>query len=472
VQPRPHVVVLGGGISGLVTAMRLREAADGAPEVTLIEAGDRLGGKIWTRDLDGRPVEAGPDAFVVRVPAMSRLVTDLGLDRALVAPAGLGAYVWTRGALRRLPTGTAFGVPDRVLPLVRSGLLSPRGLARAGLDLVLPQLPVPVDPTVDELLRPRFGSEFAELLVEPLVGGVHAGSTRQLSARSVVPDVEALARGNRSLFLALRRRKQQGPAPSGPMLLSLDGGLRRLVSALADRVDASVLTGRPATALERTPHGWRVTVGGGADADVLDVDAVVLATPAYVTAELLRPLLPTAADALAEIPYVDVATVTLAYPRTAVGRPLDATGFLVPPVEGRLLVGCTWVTAKWPRPGHGSSAVFRAMVGRAGDQRFAELTDDELVLRVHAELDEAVGLGAAPSRVLVQRWPRALPQYVVGHQQLLTQLQHALDEAPGLHLTGAAYRGAGIAACVEQAETTARLVLDELGAAVPEEVTR
>lgn len=462
-ERRRHVVVIGGGISGLATAAFLRRDSHGAPDVTVIEADARLGGKVLTHDLCGLAIDTGPDAFLVRVPAMARLLADLGFDDDLVAPAALGSYVWSRGRLRRLPTGTVFGIPDRMLPLARSGLISPPGLLRAGLDLVLPRRELGADPTVEQLLLPRFGKELVERLVEPLLGGVHAGSTQQLSAASTVPDIEALARGERSLFRALRRRRRGAPPATGPTLVSLEGGLERLITALLARLGPEqVLTGRPATAIERAGHGFRVSLGRGELATTLDADAVVVATPAFVAAELLRPLLPAAADALAGVPYADVATVTLAYPRAAVSRPLDATGFLVPPVEGRLLVGCSWLSAKWAHLGAGPSVVIRAMVGRAGDRRWVDLDDDALVARVHAELVEAIGLSTHPEQAHVQRWPRAIPQYVVGHRARIDEVDQALVALPGLHLTGAAYRGVGIAGCVQQAEQTAGNVLAQL----------
>lgn len=463
-QPRPRVAVLGGGISGLTTAYRLRSGPD-APDVVLVEAERRLGGKVLTRSLDGRTVEAGPDAFVTRVPAMAQLVADLGLTGSLLAPAPLGSYVWSQGVLRRLPPGTVFGVPERLFPLLRSGLLSPRGVLRAGLDLVLPRRRLPHDPTVDDLVRPRFGAQVADRLVDPLVGGVHAGSTKQLSAASAVPDIEAMARDHRSLVLAVRGRGRRTSGSSGPALMSLDGGLVRLVDALADGLDgATVLTGRSVGALERAGHRFRVVLDDG---EAVDADAVVVTTPAYVTAALLRDLAPGAAAALREVPYVDVATVTLSYPRTAVSRPLDATGFLVPPVDGRLLVGCTWLSAKWQHLDDGRSVLVRAMVGRAGDRRWTDLDDAELVARVHDELDRAMGLSAGPTDALVQRWPRALPQYTVGHRDRVARVDAAVAEVPGLFVTGAAYRGAGIAACVDQAERTAASVLSRLALPQP-----
>lgn len=459
-QSVPRVAVIGGGISGLATAAFLRRPGPSpAPDVTLVEADERLGGKVFTQLLDGLPVDTGPDAILTRVPAMAELLTDLGLDGAVVAPAPSGAYIWSRDRLRRLPAGTFFGVPDRLVPMLRSRLLSPVGVARAGLDLVLPRRPLAEDPTVAELLRPRFGRQVVDRLVEPLLGGVYAGATDRLSASSTVPEIESLVRGNRSVYLTLRRRRKAAPAAGGSPLVTFDGGLDRLIRALgASLSGCDVRTGTKVTAVERAGAGFRLTLDGPGGSQVIEADAVVFATPAFVTADLLASLAEQAVTALRAIPYVDVATVNLAYPRDAFPTELDATGFLVPPCEGRLLVGCTWLSTKWAHLAGGPSVLIRGMVGRSGDHRFAALDDDALVEQVHHELVAAMGVTARPTKSLVQRWPRAIPQYTVGHGERLAQVEQALAEVPGLYVAGAAYRGAGVASCVAQAQRTATAV--------------
>jgi protoporphyrinogen/coproporphyrinogen III oxidase len=455
-QSRPRVVIVGGGISGLATAYYIHRRLEGKVQLTLLEGGSRLGGKAAVARFGGHLVDTGPDALLVRVPAMAALLEDLGLGDQLVAPAALGAHVWSRGRLRRLPAGTLFGVPDRLLPLLRSRLLSPMGLARAGMDLVLPRRrPVSADPSIADLVTGRLGSQVFDRLVEPLLGGVHAGRAAELSARSTVPDIEALARNNRSLFLGLRRlRRNAPPASGGAALVTLDGGLVRLVEALVARLaDADLRVDAAARVVARVGNGYRVDLMEGQS---IAADAVVLATPAFITARLLADLAPDAATVLTAIPYVDVATIWLAYPRSAMGRPLDGTGFLVPPEEDRFLVGCTWSSAKWPHLADDALVLIRCMVGRRGDRRWLNMDDDTLVRRVHDELVEAMGLTAGPVQQRIQRWPQAMPQYLVGHAGRLDALGAALDYLPGLHLTGAAYRGVGLASCVADAERTAR----------------
>jgi oxygen-dependent protoporphyrinogen oxidase len=461
-QSRPQVVIVGGGVSGLATAHFIHSHLGADVQLTLLEAGTQLGGKVANQEFSGHLVDTGPDALLVRVPAMAALLEDLGLSSEIVAPASLGAHVWSRGKLRRLPTGTLFGVPDRLIPLVRSGLMSPAGLLRAALDLVLPRRHTPSpDPSIAELVTPRLGSQVFDRLVEPLLGGVHAGRAAELSAHSTVPDIERLARNNRSLYLGLRKMRRHAPPATGaPVLVTLSGGLGRLVEALVSRLAGDdIRVNAPVQAISRVAAGYRVDL---ADGQSVAADAVVLATPAYATAGLLADLAPEAATVMAEIPYVDVATIWLSYPRSAMGRILDGTGFLVPPEEGKFMVGCTWSSAKWPHLADDDLVLIRCMVGRRGDRRWLDMDDDTMVARVHEELVEAMGLTAGPDHQSIQRWPQAMPQYLVGHQGRLDALDAATHHLPGLHLTGAAYRGVGIASCVADAKRIAQDVVNNV----------
>lgn len=475
-QPRddgepPRVAVVGGGVSGLATAYLLRQRLGDAVDVRVLESAHRLGGKVTTVDVAGLPVDTGPDAFLARAPELRALVASLGLADRVVAPAASGAYVWSRGRLRRLPQGSMFGIPDRLVPLLRARLLSPLGTARAGLDLVRPRtVPAAADPSVGELVRPRFGAEVFDRLVEPLLGGVHAGSADLLSARSAVPEVEAMARQGRSLFLTLRKRRAAMAAaaagrPPAPVLVSFDGGMATLTEALAGALGDAASPATPVRAVVPTATGAEVVV----DTGTLLVDEAVLATPAYVAAQLVEPRLPDTAAVLREIPYVDVANVTLAFPRAALpALPPDGTGFLVPPVEGEFLVGCTWLTSKWPGLVNDDTVLLRCLVGRHGDSRWTSMTDDVLVAEVRAGLRRMLGIVAVPAETYVQRWPAAMPQYTVGHADRLDRIDAALTQAPHLHLTGAAYRGVGLAGCVAQAAATAGRLATRLAGTAPD----
>ncbi|WP_166792657.1 protoporphyrinogen oxidase [Cryobacterium algoricola] len=491
---RPRVVIVGGGISGLATAHYLHQSLGDGVLITLVEASPRLGGKIVTEEFAGHSVDAGPDALMVRAPVAVNLLTDLGLADLVVAPASGGSRIWSRGRLRTLPTGTVFGIPDRLLPLLRSRLLTPLGFARVLVDLALPVgRTLPADPTIAEIVVPRMGREVFDRLVDPLLGGIHAGRADELSAHSTAPDIEVLARGNRSLNLALRRRRRAGAAKAaaalsagtgatvalstagdaaagsraaasagaaprlaragGATLVTVEGGLGRVIDALAARAAGDdIRLGTAATSLAREGAGYRV---GLSDDTSVEADAVVLAGPAFVAADLLRDENPVLGAALAGIPYTDVATICLAYPRSALGRPLGGNGFLVPPVEGKLVVGCTVSSNKWPHLADEATVLIRCMVGRAGDTRWAGLDDETLVAQVHAELVDALGMTGRPTTHHIERWPLGMPQYVVGHQGRLDTAERELAGLPGVHLTGSAYRGVGLASCIADAERVA-----------------
>jgi oxygen-dependent protoporphyrinogen oxidase len=448
------VAVVGGGITGLAAAYFLHQRA---PElsVTVLESDDRLGGKIRTEEWMGVPVEAGPDTFLARGQEAVDLCRSLDLGDDLVAPATGRAYIWTRGRLRPLPEGHLLGVPGRLWPLARTGLVPPAAVLRAALDLVLPRQRHGPDPSVTEVVGARFGREVAIRVVDPLLGGICAGSTDRLSLAAVARPVADAAARSRSLLLGLRRAQ----APEGPVFHGIRGGLQRLVDRLRQRLDGvDVRLGTAVEALDRDAgHGrWQLRCSTGPP---VEASTVILTVPAYAAADIVKPISSGAGEELAGIPYASVVTVTLAYRPDDVIRPLDGSGFLVPAVDGRLLTACTWMTSKWPHLARSGRVLLRVSAGRAGDERAFRLADDELVQRLHAELDEALGLRAGPEGSVVTHWPRSFPQYDVGHAARVAAAEQALErEAPGVILAGAAYRGLGIAACIAQAKAAAARV--------------
>ncbi len=461
-----EVIVIGGGVSGLTVAHALSRRAD-APRITLLEAGDCLGGKIAANDIAGRTIDAGPDALLVRDPAVRALLDDLGLTSEITAPAARGSFVWTRGSLRVLPPATLFGVPERLRPLIASGLISWPGLLRAAADLVLPRTRVrAADPTVGELLRPRIGGEVFDRLVDPLLGGIYAGRADVLSARSAVPEVASILAPARSVYRTMRAREAQRPKATGvpaPSLINFPGGMGRIITALRQGMRADVEYGAEVVRIKRKDNGrWRVRT---ADGRKFTADEVVVAAPAHAAAAMLRKLDADLADALAAIPYASVANVTFAYPASAIPAHRQGTGFLVPAVDGRFIVGCTWMDEKWGRAvltptGEGEPAgadltFIRASIGRHGDERWVTMPDDEIVRRVHDELVLAMGITAPALHARVQRWPEAMPQYTVGHAERLARIDARLAQHPGLHLTGAGYRGIGVASCLTKAQAVA-----------------
>ncbi|HEV7887015.1 MAG TPA: protoporphyrinogen oxidase [Acidimicrobiales bacterium] len=428
-----RVAVVGGGITGLAAAY---EATKAGARVTVYEGGARLGGKILTTEFEGVPVDAGPDAFLARVPHAVELCRELGLAGELVAPAAGKAFVWTGGRLRPLPEGLVLGVPTDLFGLARSGILSPAGVLRAGLDLVLPRTRFGDDPSVAEVVTARFGHEAADRLVEPLLGGIHAGRIDRLSLSASAPQLAAAAQRSRSLLLGLRGTGAKGSL-DGPVFFSLKGGMARLVEALAERLD-DVRLGQPVDGLP-------------------DADRVVVATPAPATARLLQAVSPEAGEELREIEHASVALVTLAYESFDGAGSGAGSGFLVPRVDGRLMTACSFGTNKWPHWSGPGRTVLRVSAGRAGDDRAMRMADDELVDGLHAELAEAVGVRSRPVAQRVSRWPDGFPQYAPGHAARVQRIEAAVArDLPRVRLAGAALHGVGIPACIASGRAAVR----------------
>ena len=455
------VAVVGGGIAGLAAAHAL--ATKHGCDVVLCEASDRLGGKILTSPFAGRMVDEGPDAFLARVPAAVNLARDVGLGDELTAPAAGNAFVTHGNELLPLPKGIVLGVPTDFLELRRSGTVSTAAIGRAALDLVLPGKPLRGDISVGDLVRRRLGAEVHERLVDPMLGGINAGRTEELSLAVAAPQIDAAARTDRSLVRALRRQLAANPPdPSRPVFHAPLGGMAALVEALEKdlrsagvdiRLDATV------SHLRRSAGGW--DVGG-----VGDVDAVVVAAPAPAAGSLLQTVSTEAAVMLRGIEYSSVVLVTFAYPRAAIGHRLDGSGFLVPRAEGRLLTACSFASTKWAHLSGDDDVVLRASAGRFGDERALDTDDDALVALLHGELAELLGITAEPSATRVSRWPNAFPQYRPAHLDRMAQATAALaDAAPEVALAGAALRGVGIPTCIASGQAAADAVVAAVVAA-------
>jgi oxygen-dependent protoporphyrinogen oxidase len=372
--------------------------------------------------------------------------------------------VWSHGALRPLPSAQVLGVPTDLDELAASEILSPDGLEQARRELTIPLVAPEGDVAIGELLRARLGDEVAERLVDPLVGGINAGDTDQLSLDATVPQLATAARsGARSLIEACRAQRAAVADPSAPVFFAPRGGMGALVAAVledAARAGVDVVTSR-AVGLERERQGWRVALEGGR---ALAADGVVLATPAGPSAGFLRPHAPRAAEQLAAIPYASVALVALAVERSGIDRELDGSGYLVPRVEGRTITACSWTTAKWSHLGDADTAWLRASVGRDGDDRALGLGDQELVAAVLADLAATMALRGEPVEVRVTRWPGSFPQYRVGHLDRVDAIDADLATAtPTIVAAGAAFRGLGVPACIRQGRAAARRLVGSLG---------
>ncbi|MFF1421202.1 protoporphyrinogen oxidase [Streptomyces sp. NPDC058220] len=459
-----HVVVIGGGIAGLAAAHRLVGAGI---RVTLLEATDRLGGKLRTGEIEGAPVDLGAESMLARRPEAVDLARAVGLGDRIQPPATATASVWTRGKLRPMPKGHVMGVPGN--PAALAGLLSDEGLARIAREHELPATEVGDDVSVGDYVAERLGREVVDRLVEPLLGGVYAGDAYRISMRAAVPQLFEAVRTHDSLLEGVRDIQAKAAARqlTGPVFAGIEGGVGRLPGAVADAVRAGggeIRMETPVLGLTR-PHGsrgtadapsadgWRIRTGQG----VLAADGVVLATPAWSASALLSDESPAAAAELAEIEYASMALVTMAFRRTDVDTLPDGSGFLVPPVDGLTIKASTFSTRKWAWVADAAPGLFvlRTSIGRYGEEEHLHREDAELVEVSLRDLGEAAGLAAKPVATEVTRWIGGLPQYPVGHQARVARVREAVGKLPGLRVCGAAYDGVGIPACVASARRAA-----------------
>lgn len=462
---RAHVVVVGGGISGLAAALRLIEL-DPQLRITLLEQERRLGGKILTAREQGYVLECGPDLFLGAKPGGVELCRTLGIaDRLHGTTPGLGAsYVLRRGRLFRIPEGLTGLIPARLGPFARTRLLSPLGKLRALLDLAIPARRDEGDESVERFVVRRLGREMYERLVEPLLSGIHAGDGARLSLRSTFPQLREGERRHGGLLRAAIAARRAPPAlpPNRDRtqlgFLTLPGGLAELVEAAHARLQASgrveVRTGDAVSSIQREGRGWRVSAGR----DALRADALVIATPAHAAATLLAPSDARLAELLAGIEHVSTIIVSLAYDASSVPRPLDASGYTVPRAEKRTVLACTWSSSKFPGRAPAGKALFRLFLGGATRPDVSRMTDDEVLAAARGELREVMGVTAEPELVRIQRWERALPQPTLGHGERVAAIEEREAALHGLALAGNAYRGVGIPDCIRSGERAAGLV--------------
>lgn len=453
-----RTVVVGGGVAGLAAARALHQ--DGH-EVVVLEAGDQLGGQVRTVDFAGRRVELGAEALHLAMAAVRSLVDELGLGDDLLRSAPGATWLATPTGLKRLPQGVGPTGPTQLMPVVRSGILSLRGMARAALEPLVARRHVVRDEiSVGDFVRTRFGHEVADSFVDPMLGGLHSGDIDRLSLTAASPMLAKAAREGTSLTLSVRTRRA-GPSTTPSMFATTTGGLSTFVERLAAGLD--IRTGTPVTAIERAGTGYRVTTPG----EVVAADGLVLAVPAPVAAILLRDILSSlASGALRGIPRASVATYLLAWPtEQALACPALATGtgIMIPRVLGRNLKAATFLSTKWPHLGSDGTFLLRLSAGRAGSSILDEQPDDAalLDLLLH-DLRDLTGLRGDPVDVMTHRWVRTMPQLEVGHRARVGAARADLAaHAPGVALAGSSFDGVGLTSAL----TSGRAAADLAGAA-------
>lgn len=470
----PHVVVVGGGISGLAAAWFLTHGIKGPrATVTVLEAAPSVGGKLRVEQIGGVGVDTGAEAMLATRPEAVNLCRELGLD--LQPAATTTAAIYSRGQLRSMPGATLTGVPTDLRRLAASGILSLPALLRIPLDHLLPRTVLHGDVSVGDYVTTRLGADVTARLVEPMLGGVYAGRAEDLSLQTTVPALYRAAGRRRSALDAARAvledgRKTTGPR-RGPLFVGIEGGVGRLATELEtalSNVGVTIRTGAVVQRLRRKAEGWDVIVGDGRGRyGTHTADAVLLATPAHISADLLADVNRSAADELRQIVYADAAVVTLGY-RAQDATQLTGSGFLVPPVEGFAVKGVTYSSNKWSWIADHARTddpdglfLLRASLGRAGDDLVTGSTDAELIRLAADDVAALTGLPRRPQVEHVTRWEQGLPQYNVGHRTRVAETREWLLNTPGVALCGAAYEGVGIPACIGSAQAAVSTVLQQ-----------
>ncbi len=456
------VVIAGGGIAGLTAAYYLQKEAreKNLPlEVKLIEASSRLGGKIETVKRDGFTIERGPDSFLERKKSATRLAEEVGLGDELV-PNGTGqSYILVQGKLHKMPSGSFMGVPTRVRPFLLSGLFSPFGKLRAGLDLIKPAKRKPDDQSLGLFFRRRLGNQVVENLIEPLLSGIYAGDIDQLSLQSTFPNFYDLEQEYGSLIKGLRktRPKPDKKAKKPSMFRTFTNGLGSLVEAIESHLDpGTVQLNTKVDHIEKKEQEYHVLLSDGT---VEKADAVIIAAPHFACERMLPQY--DIFKSFKEAQATSVANVAMAFDASAIKKDINGTGFVVSRNSDFRITACTWAHKKWPHSTPEGKVLLRCFVGKPNDQEVVDLSDEEITEIVLRDLNKTMKIKARPDFSVVTRWPNAMPQYTVGHKDRLNAITNQMKEQlPGVCLAGGSYRGIGLPDCIDQGEAAVQQVLN------------
>ncbi len=499
-----RVVILGGGITGLSAAFYLQKYAREhgiTIEITLIEKSKRLGGKVHSVQREGFLIEKGPDSFLARKQPILDLIHELGMQEQLVAtnPKAGSTYIMNKSKLHQMPLGLVLGIPTRITPFIRTGLISPLGKARALLDLVIPASRSNQDEALGHFIERRLGREVLEQITEPLLAGIYAGDTRQLSLAATFPQFKHMEQLQRSLILGMARNMlrrsttaieqkagHQGNTSQSSnrkgstdatditstassqtsssktshtsMFMSCHGGLSSIIDQLERQLDSSVTISKATEVIRisknlhsmATPYHVQLDNG-----TALDADAVICTLPAYVAAQLFQEI-PHLSE-LNNIHYVSVANIAFGYRHDQLRQDFEGTGFLVPRKEGRTITACTWSSTKWNHAAPSGQTLLRTYIGRAGAEQWVKMTDEQLVAAVRKDLRELIGFDAEPELIEISRCYHSMPQYPVGHEHMIERVRASMARwMPNITLCGAGYGGIGLPDCIQHGKESAQ----------------
>jgi oxygen-dependent protoporphyrinogen oxidase len=459
-----RIAIIGGGISGLSAAFTLEQPRrEGTADYTLYESSPQLGGVLRTEHIDGCIVEAGPDSFITEKPWAADLCRTLGLGDQLIGSndADRKTYILVHGRLIPMPDGLMFLVPTKILPTGFSPLFSWSTKLRMAQEMFRPPHAANGDESVASLVERHYGAEMVDRLADPLLSGVYGGEAANLSVRAVLPRFAEMERTHGSLGRAMlaARKKMPRPAnkPAPPLFTSLKNGMQQLVETLILCINQkSVLTNTQVQSVQREANGWTISAGLKSD----HFDAVILAVPSRVAAQLLAITSPELSAELAAVGYSSSITVGLGYDRDVRRKLPPGFGFLVPRSENKRLLAATFVHNKFPHRAPDDRALLRCFFAGSNAENIWQLSDETIINIVREELQQIVGLRAAPLFARVYKWKSAMAQYGVGHLERLERIESLRKQLPGLALAGNGYRGIGVPDCIRSGQQAAKELLN------------
>ena len=467
-----RIAIIGAGIAGLSTAYYLSKSSQQGGEqleIALLEKEGRLGGSLFTERADGFLLEGGPDCFISEKPWALQLCRELGLEQEVIGTNQQlrRTFILLKGRLHEIPEGFMLLAPTSLCPFIKSSLFSLPGKVRMGLDLILPRKKSETEESLAAFVLRRLGREALERIAEPLVAGIHAGDPETMSLKSTFPRFIDLEQGHRSIIWGMYQRKKQFAhlRPRYTMFITLRQGMEGMISTLGKTLSPGVISlGEEVLGVEKMTgkpsHKPRYCLRLGGKKNAMEVDTVVLATPAFVTAKLLQGMAGDICRLLDTIPYCSTATINLAYERSQIGHPLDGYGFVVPRLEKRSIMAATFSSVKFAGRAPEGKVLLRSFVGGAKNEDIVSWEDAKLLAAVQGDMEEVLKITGAPRVARINRWHKSMPQYTLGHEARLSRIERGLAKHPGLFVTGSAYRGIGISDCIHEAELTAHKILE------------
>lgn len=462
------IAIIGGGITGLSAAYSLKKkiGESGLPiEIALFEGSSRLGGKINTTHHGDYTIERGADSFLARKLPAVNLVRSLGLEQDLVRNGTGQSYVLSGGKLHKIPKGSYRGIPTKLGPYYKSSLFSAKGKLRGGMDLILPRSKQDGDQSLGAFFRHRFGNEFVENLIEPLLAGIYSGSIDEMSLMATFPqfyELEqqygSLVKGMQATMPEINAKRSKKKQASQGAFLSLKNGLGTLIDALESELGSIVRLNEQADHIEKKEDGFNILLGSGA---VYKADSIIVATEHESVPKIFSQY--DFLKVLNEMPSTSTANVALAFDQSAIKKDIDGTGFVVSRKSKTRITACTWTHKKWPSTTPEGKALVRCYVGKPDDQEVVNLSDGELTEIVLKDLNKTMKIKKDPEFSIITRWHDARPQYTVGHLERMATVQSGLAaNLPGVFLAGSSYAGVGIPDCIEQGEQAAEQAMSHL----------